>query len=190
MDTSASRGGHSATLALFSAVVVVFTGSVVARVGTSGPPPSLKVLLSIEVALLVGGAVITAVLRRHMLGNMIGRRLTVLLLGGILTILAADVAADTLGADAFVATVMHLVILGFGLLTVATQGLPALALPAVISFATGVAIAVAPGRINVIAMVGTLSVALSLLWVIASGRLGAALPLARPVTGASQPPPP
>ncbi|MFO0647957.1 MAG: serine/threonine-protein kinase [Polyangiales bacterium] len=190
MDTATSREGHTATLAVFTAIVVLATGTIVARGGTSGPPPPLRFLLAVNVTLLVSGAVVTAALRRRVLGNLIGRRITVLLLGGIATVVTADVAAELLGTDTHVATVMHLALLGVGLFTAATQGLPMMALPGVIATATAVAAAVAPSHLNLVAMTGTVALALAVLWVVGSGRLGVAAPVSRPVTAASQPPRP
>jgi len=186
MDTAASRGAHTLTLAVFTAVVIAASGAVVARGGVAGPPPPLRFLLGVDVALLGVGALATAAARRSALGNVIGRRVTVLLLGGIATVVATDVAADTLGADTFVATVMRSVLLGFGLLTAATQGLPALALPAAAAFGAAVAAAMAPQHLNLVAMLGTNALALTTLWVVASGRLA----VAGPVSGSSPPPPP
>jgi serine/threonine-protein kinase len=190
MDTATSRRGHTTTLALFTAILIAATGGVLVHGGASGPPPPLRLLLAVDVGLLIVGTVVTLLARRRMLGNVIGRRITVLLVGGITTFVAADVAADALGADTHVATVMHSLLVAVGLLTTVTQGLPAMALPAAIAFGTALAAALAPGYLNVVAMVGALALALSTLWVVASGRLGVASPVTRPVTAASRPPPP
>ncbi len=190
MDTTTGREGHSLTLAVFTAITVVVTGAVVARGGVGGAPPPLRVLLSMDVAMLAGGAVVTALARRRVLGNVIGRRVTVLLLGSVTTIAAADAAAQALGADTVVATVMRATLLGFGLLTAATQGLPALMLPAAAAFGAALAAALAPAHLNLVAMVGACALALSSLWVVASGRLAVASPVARAVNGSSPPPTP
>jgi serine/threonine-protein kinase len=190
MDTASSRTGHTATLAFFTAIIIATTGAIVARGGSAGAPPPLRFLLTVDVGLLAGGALVTLAARRRALSTLIGRRITLLLLGSITTLVAVDVATDALGADTFAATVMRSLLLGVGLLTASTQGLPAMALPAAIAFATAVAGALAPGRLNGVTMVGTLALALSTLWVLASGRLGVASPVARSVTGASLPPPP